>query len=239
MLKLDLHIHSCHSPDGITSWSKIIRNAKERGLDGISITDHDFLDPEKVRRKQEETDLLLIPGQEISSNLDHILAYFIESPVEPWRDPNEIIEDIHQQGGIAVAAHPYRLVKNYPQNYFKQFDAIEVFNGRSGEAEKKGTPNYYANGLAEEFGFNVTGGSDSHLSWTIGNGVTHVDTEKNLEAVRRNLLNNSTRVDGTPSLQSNRALSQFVRLFKQPSLEAWLKYPPKGFRYVGKDLTNF
>lgn len=235
-LKLDLHVHSRFSPDGISSWSTILDQAEKRGLDGVSITDHDYFDRDQFQSAQEETDLILIPGQEVSTELDHILAYFIDSPVEPWRDPADVIDDIHKQGGIAVAAHPYRLVKSYPAEYFERFDAIEVFNGRSGDPAVSGTPNYYAKNLADELGTTSTAGSDSHLHWTIGNGVTYLESENNRDSIRENLLKGNTWTQGNSSLQTNRALSQFIRLIKEPSLEAGLKWGPRFMRHVGKDL---
>ena len=40
-MKLDLHIHSKYSYDSFSESSKIVKMAKRKGLDIISITDHD------------------------------------------------------------------------------------------------------------------------------------------------------------------------------------------------------
>jgi predicted metal-dependent phosphoesterase TrpH len=40
-MKLDLHIHSSASADGIMEISEIVKAAKERGIDGVAICDHD------------------------------------------------------------------------------------------------------------------------------------------------------------------------------------------------------
>jgi len=39
-LKIDLHIHSQYSTDGLSKPESIVKRAKKKGLDGIAITDH-------------------------------------------------------------------------------------------------------------------------------------------------------------------------------------------------------
>lgn len=80
--KIDLHMHTNHS-DGFYSPSDLVAKAKENGLDGISITDHDNLSGYKeATKKGKEIGIEVIPGVEISSDIRdkevHILAYFIE-----------------------------------------------------------------------------------------------------------------------------------------------------------------
>lgn len=40
-VKLDLHIHSAHSPDGRMSLDEIVSCARARGLQGVAVCDHD------------------------------------------------------------------------------------------------------------------------------------------------------------------------------------------------------
>ena len=42
-LKIDLHIHTCVSKDGVLHPAEVIKIAKRRGLDRICITDHNTL----------------------------------------------------------------------------------------------------------------------------------------------------------------------------------------------------
>lgn len=78
--RVDLHVHSYYS-DGNMSPEDILRLAKQINLSGISITDHDTIAAysKKLFDLAKELDLLLIPGVEISSELNyetvHILAY--------------------------------------------------------------------------------------------------------------------------------------------------------------------
>ena len=40
-VKLDLHIHSEHSPDGRMALDEIVACARARGLQGVAVCDHD------------------------------------------------------------------------------------------------------------------------------------------------------------------------------------------------------
>ena len=78
--RADLHCHTTCS-DGSDHPQVLLRLAKQIGLQGLSITDHDTMDaytPELIA-EAEQLGLRLLPGIEISSELDdtavHILAY--------------------------------------------------------------------------------------------------------------------------------------------------------------------
>ncbi|MDD3853230.1 MAG: PHP domain-containing protein [Syntrophomonadaceae bacterium] len=79
----DLHVHTTAS-DGIYSPSEVIEQAKEIGLSGLAITDHDTFGGLQEARDYADKytkDLLVIPGIEMNTELDeseiHILGYFI------------------------------------------------------------------------------------------------------------------------------------------------------------------
>jgi hypothetical protein len=78
--KADLHMHTKHS-DGAHSTEEVILMAKERGLEIISITDHDNISAIKEAIEIGKFyGIEVIPGLEISSDIRdqevHILAYF-------------------------------------------------------------------------------------------------------------------------------------------------------------------
>jgi len=80
--KIDLHSHTTYS-DGFNSPQELIDKAKERGIQVLSITDHDNLaaiaEASEYGRK---VGVEIIPGVEISSDIMdreiHILGYFVE-----------------------------------------------------------------------------------------------------------------------------------------------------------------
>ncbi len=61
----DLHIHSEYSYDSFNKIDNILKVAKERGLSGIAITDHNkFRGSLEASAKAKQYDLLVIPGME-------------------------------------------------------------------------------------------------------------------------------------------------------------------------------
>ena len=60
-LRLDLHIHSERSFDGCMSLSEIVALARERGLNGVAICDHDRV----LDEVPEFDDFLVIPATEV------------------------------------------------------------------------------------------------------------------------------------------------------------------------------
>ncbi len=77
--RADLHVHSTFSDGGLTP-SELIALAKERGVQALSITDHDTIAayPEVFERAQ-EAHVMVKPGVEFSSAFEgvnvHILGY--------------------------------------------------------------------------------------------------------------------------------------------------------------------
>ena len=83
---IDLHLHTTAS-DGSLSPSELVKMAVERGMEAISITDHDTIDGlAEGRKKAEELGIKFINGMELSSEWDgrevHILGYFFDTESE-------------------------------------------------------------------------------------------------------------------------------------------------------------
>lgn len=185
-LTLDLHVHSSQSPDAIHSVAAMERRAEKRGVDGVAITDHDVFRPDRFKRLREDTDLLILPAVEMTSQVGHILGLFVSKPIEnQTRDPMAILDEIQDQGGLAVLAHPYRGSLQYGTDFLDRLDGIELLNGRSGDPDREETPNHrtasYLDGTRDWL---QTGGSDAHFPWELGNVVTEVEAEPTLDAVR-------------------------------------------------------
>jgi hypothetical protein len=107
VLEVDLHAHTTFS-DGLLSPIDLVTQARRRGLDAFAVTEHNLLFPAKVARAWSRLvggpPVLL--GEEVTTGRYHLLAIGIESRV-PARQPiDDVIADIHAQGGLAFAAHP-------------------------------------------------------------------------------------------------------------------------------------
>jgi len=169
-LRGDLHIHSIYSADGREKVEDIISHSKDIGLDVISITDHNTMKAyEKAPALAEKYGIIVIPGIEISTKQGHVLAYGISGMPPIRKGVKETIEAIHKLGGIAVAAHPFRVISGVGPLVAgrEKFDGIEVKNARSTLADNK-----FARMLATSQKKGFKGGSDAHVLEYIGLAIT-------------------------------------------------------------------
>lgn len=91
----DLHTHSLYS-DGRDTPSQIVQRAKDCGLAGLALTDHDtYGGVEEARSKAGQLGLRFIPGVELSTVYGerevHVLGYF---PQEPEAGFLEMIDEM-------------------------------------------------------------------------------------------------------------------------------------------------
>ena len=184
MLKFDLHMHSYFSFDSLNNPEMIVKQAIKAGLDGIAITDHNVFRIDLPELQKKYPDLIIIPGTEIGTKgVGDILCYFITEEIQT-KDPEEVIDQVHKEGGLAVLAHPYhhgRTIENYPSEILNKLDAIEIANAHNTMNNAK------AKNLAAQFNKSVTGGSDAHVISEIGNGFTVLDLSKD-DAKNQNIL---------------------------------------------------
>ena len=195
-LRLDLHLHTTVSRDSSVEIDDAIRRCREEDFDGFAVTDHDAL-ARIPREISEDSDLIIMPGMEVSARGAHILAYSIQDPVPMSLSISETVKRIHKQGGIAVLAHPYSLFRSWVnEEEVKEasFDAVEVINayqfplGYTLRKSKK---------LAEKLGLPVTGGSDAHIPRVVGRAYTVVDADtRDREGVLRALRAGRTSAEG-------------------------------------------
>ena len=107
--RADLHIHSLAS-DGTSSIPEILEQAERRTeLDVIAITDHDRIDAALAARAialERGLRIAVVAGEEITTRGGHLLALFLEHRVRPFQSLRASIAQVHEQGGIAILAHP-------------------------------------------------------------------------------------------------------------------------------------
>jgi hypothetical protein len=110
VLAADFHVHSFPGDGLLPPWDLAVE-ARRRRLDAIALTNHNamyswrlaqWLSP--ITRRPDGA--LLIPGEELTSVGFHLAVVGITRPV-PWRQPAAAVAaQAHEQGGIAIAAHP-------------------------------------------------------------------------------------------------------------------------------------
>lgn len=171
-MKADLHVHTCYSNDGKTTMEELVEYAVANGIGCVAVTDHNSF--EAYHHLKDNGKVIIIPAEEVSSAEGHIVALGIDRLIPRDLSVQETIDRIHEAGGYAFAAHPYRwwsgLGEKNTLQY--QFDGIEAMNGRS-------TPrgNRKSLKLAKRIGKPMTVGSDAHTPRHIGESYVEVPDE--------------------------------------------------------------
>jgi predicted metal-dependent phosphoesterase TrpH len=179
MMKFDLHMHTRrYSPDSEIDPFALVRRAREIGLDGIVITEHDRLWPEREldELRRAAPGLVVLGGVEVSGRGGDLLCYGVTSlfelrPGMPW---GELCQEVALQGGAAVAAHPYRWGQDFDQLLAEQrpdLTGLEMMsNNMDPDIRQK------AAGLLERHPTYATlGNSDAHELDVVGACYTEFD----------------------------------------------------------------
>jgi predicted metal-dependent phosphoesterase TrpH len=176
MIKLDLHIHSQYSEDGAGTPKEIIKVLQKRGLDGMSITDHNTLKGSLKALKEAPKDFIVITGVEISTNNGHIIALNIKEEIPRNLSVEETVDRIIDLGGTPIIPHLLRSMSGIKEKNLKiiknKISTIEVFNSCSNPQN-----NLKVIKIAKKYNLGGTGGSDSHSPKYVGSAYTIVDTK--------------------------------------------------------------
>lgn len=204
LTKADLHVHTTYS-DGHSTPAHVVQHTLHHtDIRVIAITDHDEINGAYEAQKYAEgSGLHVILGEEISTREGHLLAYFIHERIRPGMSARDTITAIHEQGGLAVAAHPYDWMVRSLGHYgllthaadghrFWAFDAIETLNA----SLRPRYANIRAAQAARALNLPIIGGSDSHLPNTIGYGYT-LFAGHSPAHLRYAITHAQTTVDGT------------------------------------------
>ncbi len=180
--RADLHIHTLAS-DGVSGIEEILAWVMERTqLDVIAIADHERIDAAHAARAialARDLPVEVVIGEEVSTRGGHLLALFIEEPVPPLRSLRESIALVHEQGGLAIPAHPLFPYPMCAQAWVLRGllaspdprvrpDAVEAFNPTT-----FGRPVHRrVVAFAAEHGLAAVGNSDAHEAASVGIGWT-------------------------------------------------------------------
>lgn len=161
----DLHIHSIYSKDSFLKPTNIIRIAKKKGLSGIAVTDHHSIKGGiNTLKLNNDENFHVIVGSEIKTEYGDIIGLFLNEDIKsPFFI--EAIDEIKDQDGLTILAHPYRKGRTIPDDLIAKIDYIEVFNARSPHKA-----NLMALNLAKQFKKPISAGSDAHMGFEIGRG---------------------------------------------------------------------
>jgi predicted metal-dependent phosphoesterase TrpH len=162
----DIHVHTACS-DGRPAPEQLAAYLPSTRLAVVAVTDHDTIEGAlRVEDALAGAGPEIIIGSEVSSAEGHVLALFVDRDVPAGRSAEWTVDSIHDQGGVAVAAHPFSLAFGVGElAALVPFDAIEVVNG----SPLMEVPNARSIRRLARRGVAVVGGSDAHITAAVGN----------------------------------------------------------------------
>ncbi len=198
LVNFDFHIHTHYSRDSTINPRKIIKVAKNNGLDGIAITDHNTIKGGlEVAKLNNLDDFSVLVGAEIKTPLCEITGLFLNEEIST-NDPFCVIDEIKDQGGITILPHPFRASfishldtqDKISLNLVKMVDAIEVFNSRTGSVY-----NEKALLLASKMNKPMVAGSDAHFYPEVGTVSVTIPSFENMDRLKEKILAGKTTIE--------------------------------------------
>jgi predicted metal-dependent phosphoesterase TrpH len=186
MMAFDIHLHTrTYSDCSFISPPDLIHQAVQANLQGIALTEHGMRWPDEkfdeLRRVADPRGLILINGQEIQASSSRngmegeFLVFGLKKSLVTKFPAQELVERVHGEGGILIAAHPYKLSRSGRLRYYGAgdrvyelgLDALELYHpDHDEEALKK------VRRAMETLAIPGTGGSDAHKVFEVGSCVT-------------------------------------------------------------------
>lgn len=170
---LDIHLHeSTFSSDSHMTLAEIVAEARQVGLDGVCITDHDSMGlAPYAARYAKEVDFPIFVGAEYYSREGDILVFGVDALPEEMRLPAQtIIDYVNERGGACIAAHPFRNNNRGLEEHLltvRGLTGVEVLNGSTDpEANRKALQ------YARRLGIQGIGASDAHNVIQLGRYAT-------------------------------------------------------------------
>ncbi|MGN0709033.1 MAG: CehA/McbA family metallohydrolase [Anaerovoracaceae bacterium] len=188
-MKFDMHCHTAEgSIDARIHIKDYINILKEKGFDGMVVTDHDSYrgyEYWKKHRDEMPEDFTVLKGIEYDTrDAGHIIVIMpddVDLKVLRVRGMSfdTLLKLVHQYGGVLGPAHPFGMQAASAMYYkgmlrnvkrLKEFDFLEGFN--TCETIRS---NVLARHLADQYGLLCTGGSDAHVARYVGTAFTEFD----------------------------------------------------------------
>lgn len=187
----DLHIHSKYSKDSKTEPRDIIKLCAKKGINCISVSDHNTIRGSVATKKLARKiapDIKVILASEIKTDVGDVIGYHITEDIKRG-DFETVVDKIKQQGGYVCLAHPCdSFIKRKGvgeakiKNNRRKIDFLEL-NARSFWFS-----NNEAKELAKKYKIPLLASSDAHMLKEIGSFCTILNDTRKLD-VRKLELN--------------------------------------------------
>ena len=193
----DLHVHPSGNAVSAETARAVYAALRASDLRVAVLTDHDRVDVAQAlvaRSRDERIPIELVVGEEITTREGHLLGVGLTARVPAGLCLADAVAAVHDQGGIAVVAHPLLpgsmaasarlLVELAEGDPRARPDALEAMHPMAAWV-----PGWRrrVEGLAQRCRYAIVGGSDAHVPRSVGRGRTgfHGDTVADLMAAIR------------------------------------------------------
>lgn len=181
-MRIDLHIHTRpRSPCSAIDPPDLIKEAVQAGLDGLCLTEHQFLwTPPQLEELTQNGRIRIFQGNEITTNQGDILVFGYPKDLKGIISLQELRREVKAAGGLMIAAHPFRgfllfgiaqlqmsVEQACRRAIFDYVEGVEIFNCKLTDPE-----NEMARQVADLLGLLGVAGSDAHRLEEVGRGVT-------------------------------------------------------------------
>lgn len=220
------HIHSRHSFDSMLKPRTILARARAMHADLLIVTDHESKrGSDDVAKLAKGNPRFVLQAGEYKTDKGDLIGLFLREEINS-RDSDEVVREIHGQGGLVVLPHPFKAHK-LDDKLLSQVDLIEVNNSRCSESQ-----NNSAATLAENLGKPVMGGCDAHCAAEIGAVVTEFacDLPADESGLRTALLSAPRNIIAKKVSRAYQPYSQLIK--------AWKTRNPLLFAYQIKQLAS-
>ncbi len=165
---VELHCHTIHSKDSLTTPQQLLDACQRKGIDRVAITDHNSIEG-ALHAKNLDPDRVIL-GEEIYTSHGEILAFFVKELIPGGLSPLETIARLRDQEAFISISHPF---DQHRGGHWKEvdlldilphIDAIETFNARCTFPRY----NTEAQRFAETHKLLGTVGSDAHAVVELG-----------------------------------------------------------------------
>lgn len=238
--KGDTHLHTINS-DGKLTKGQLVEACKNKGLDFMIITDHNY---NSVEKSYFDKDILVIQGQELTDEPGHVNIWGKKVPLEPPykldtdEDYTKIIDMCKDAGATISLNHPFCSncpflldMEAYP------FDCVEVWNTIQHSDNIKNR-DWWVNQLLKGNRISAVGGSDFHQDYGISmlaRPTTYVNAKsKSEEDILEALREGRCIVTNTPDATTvflhcgNAEIGDTVKLSENNKLEVKVSDFKKG-----------
>lgn len=179
---VDLHIHTFPASQcSSSSADDMLQEAKRIGLNGVCITDHNYVwTPSDIQSLSEKHGIPVFRGNEITTDQGDMLVFGMHKDVQGIVKLQDLKQMVDEAEGFIIAAHPFRgflifntneigltVEKAMQRPALKMVHALEALNGKVTERE-----NAFAGKVVTGLGMPATGGSDAHDVQGVGKYAT-------------------------------------------------------------------